>query len=493
MKKTLLFTLCFCFLTPLLSMTHREQADSLVNQAARYYREYRFMDALDVLAKAVEVSDATKNEKAYVRALLSIGNIHSIFNDYEQALHYYSQCYDISKEHGMDAMCSSAGSNMLLCYCMMGKAEEAQECYSRIKDLKMDDINLKRFYNYLNQGLLARVKKDLHAAIYFHNEALEYAKNHEMGGHYVAAQMGQLGTLEEELNNDEKALEWYHQCEEFSKEGGFMSPLVTSYEKLANLYRKEHNDSASMRYQRLYVQLSDSLFSEREFNSKRGQIVAYETQHNILEISSLNDKNRTLLIIIAIIMLMLLILGALIIYITRQNRKLVATQRLLIDKHNELNRQLEMQNRLSEEFFNKEEDTAEDTNDSTCDNIENNTPLLSKRQADLLLLAIAKIMEDTDCISDPDFSLQTLANKVKSNTKYVSWVINATYGKNFKTYLNEYRIREAARRLADIEKYGNPTMAVLAEQLGYKSPTSFNQAFKRILGMTPAAYQKLVK
>ena len=107
-------------------------------------------------------------------------------------------------------------------------------------------------------------------------------------------------------------------------------------------------------------------------------------------------------------------------------------------------------------------------------------------------MAIAKVMDDSSIISDPDFSLQALATRVDSNTKYVSWAINATYGKNFKTYLNEYRIREAARRLADPQRYGNPTMATLAEQLGYKSPTSLTQAFKRIFGMTPAAYQKLV-
>ena len=48
------------------------------------------MDALDALAKAVERADATSNEIAMEKALLSIGNIHSMFNDYEQALHYYT-------------------------------------------------------------------------------------------------------------------------------------------------------------------------------------------------------------------------------------------------------------------------------------------------------------------------------------------------------------------------------------------------------------------
>lgn len=266
-----------------------------------------------------------------------------------------------------------------------------------------------------------------------------------------------------------------------------------------------------MRYQRLYVQLTDSLFSEREFNNKRSRIADYETRTNLLKIDSLNDRNNTLLWVIAIIALMLIALAILIIYIVRQNRHLVETQRLLIDKHNDLNQQLEIQSRMSEEYFNKlgqraDSETANassnddqkdvaptdgDDEPAETETADTSTPLLNKQQTDHLLMSIAQIMEDSQLISDPEFSLQRLATLVNSNTKYVSWAINATYGKNFKTYLNEYRVREASRMLADSTKYGNLTIAAISEQLGYKSPTSFNQAFKRVFGMTPAAYQKL--
>ncbi len=493
MKRIFILLLFIYLILPLSAMTHREEADSLVAVAGRCYSEYRYMDALDILAKAVSVAEKNHNEQAYLNALLSIGNIHTIFKDYEQALHYYSQCYDRSVQLGLDVMRSRAGNNMLMCYCMMGNKAEAQRCYEMVRELNLEDSDLNRFYGFLNQGLLARVKKDLHAAIFFHTQALEYAQNHEMDGHFAASQMGQIGTLEEELGNDEQALKWYLDCETFSKQKGYMSPLATSYERLAGLYRRQHNDSASMRYQRLCVQLTDSLFNEREFNSKRGQIVDYETQYNIHKISSLTRSNRALIIGISIIGMMLIVLACLIIYIFRQNRQLVTTQRLLIDKHNELNQQLERERRLRE-YLTADTPADEPFDDTaTSESASDAPPLLSKQQTDLLLKAIATVMDDQTVISDPDFSLQALATRVDSNTKYVSWAINATYGKNFKTYLNEYRIREAARRLADPQRYGNPTMATLAEQLGYKSPTSLTQAFKRIFGMTPAAYQKLVK
>ncbi len=119
--------------------------------------------------------------------------------------------------------------------------------------------------------------------------------------------------------------------------------------------------------------------------------------------------------------------------------------------------------------------------------------MLDDVQKSILLNKIVAVMEDTETISKHEFCLDTLAKTVKSNTKYVSLTINDTYGKNFKTLLNEYRIREATRRMADTEAYGNMTIQALYQDLGYNSAASFIQAFKNVNGMTPSAYMKVLK
>ena len=102
-------------------------------------------------------------------------------------------------------------------------------------------------------------------------------------------------------------------------------------------------------------------------------------------------------------------------------------------------------------------------------------------------------MNDVAIISRSDFNLNMLADMVDSNTKYVSWIINDTYKKNFKTMLNEYRIHEACRRMSDTEHYGNMTLQAIYEELGYNSAASFIQSFKKVNGMTPSQYQKLLR
>ena len=116
---------------------------------------------------------------------------------------------------------------------------------------------------------------------------------------------------------------------------------------------------------------------------------------------------------------------------------------------------------------------------------------MTTEQMDILLTRIIKLTNDIKIISDPDLSLKTIADLTGSNTKYVSFVINKTYGKNFRTFINEKRIREACKMLADNEHYGNKTIQAVYEEVGYTNAVSFIRAFKKINGMTPAMYKKL--
>lgn len=484
-----------------------EQADSLEAKGREYYAQFRYMDALDMYDQAIEVANATHNEGAALRSLMSIGNIHIIFDNYEQALHYYQLCHERAEAQASSSAIGSSLYNMLLCHAMLGNAELAQQCYDQMEGVEVGDAKVSRFYHFSSQGLLAQARGDARAAIFFHRQALEYARNHGMDPLYEAAQVGRIGTLEEQLGNLDEAIACYLQSADVARRNQSLATLCTSYERLSSLYRQLHNDTASMRYQRLYVQLEDSLFSTRDFTNSSGRLMKSEMRQHSQLISALSDQVSMQLTVILVFVVMLLALAALIIIIYRQNRHLVQTQRLLIAKHREMDLQRQQQSRLGEEYLRvvggvepvlPAEAAGPSLSASNADSGEDDemvssgsVPLLNAQQTEVLLAAIVQVLEDRNAICDPAFSLQSLATRVGSNTRYVSWAINASYGKTFKTLLNEYRIREAARRLTDRQHYGHLTIAAIAEQLGYKSPTSFNTAFKRIFGMTPAAYQRL--
>ena len=80
---------------------------------------------------------------------------------------------------------------------------------------------------------------------------------------------------------------------------------------------------------------------------------------------------------------------------------------------------------------------------------------------------------------------------VGSNTKYISRAIGQFAQCDFKSLLSQYRIREACRRMNDVEQYGQYTIEAIARSVGVTSRTSFIQNFKKQTGLTPSAYLKL--
>lgn len=75
-----------------------------------------------------------------------------------------------------------------------------------------------------------------------------------------------------------------------------------------------------------------------------------------------------------------------------------------------------------------------------------------------------------------------------SNPRYVSEAINEGYGKNFRSFLNDYRIKEAMQRLADNDRYGHYTIKAISESVGYKSQANFINVFTKMTGIKPSTY-----
>ena len=131
-----ILTLSFIF-SSLFATEHQLQADSLVSLGSSYYKAQRYMDALDVLGKAINEADKAGNESAYLSAIMKIGNIYTIFDDYEQALHYYKTSLEKAEKSGDKVSTIKLKNNMLMCYAMLGKHKEAEACYKSIATLDM--------------------------------------------------------------------------------------------------------------------------------------------------------------------------------------------------------------------------------------------------------------------------------------------------------------------------------------------------------------------
>ena len=92
---------------------------------------------------------------------------------------------------------------------------------------------------------------------------------------------------------------------------------------------------------------------------------------------------------------------------------------------------------------------------------------------------------------DPNFSSKDLAKQLKTNTRYLSAVVNSRFGMNFSCLLNEYRIKDALRLLGD-KKNKDKNVEEISAMVGFANRQSFYAAFYRIVGQTPHGYRRRV-
>ncbi|HEX8428715.1 AraC family transcriptional regulator [Hymenobacter sp.] len=98
---------------------------------------------------------------------------------------------------------------------------------------------------------------------------------------------------------------------------------------------------------------------------------------------------------------------------------------------------------------------------------------------------LTQLMETDHPYLAPELTLPELAARLGTNTSMLSRVINTGFGQNFNDYVNEYRVREAERRLRD-PKFQQYTLLAVALESGFNSKSTFNRVFKKLRGATPS-------
>jgi AraC-like DNA-binding protein len=86
---------------------------------------------------------------------------------------------------------------------------------------------------------------------------------------------------------------------------------------------------------------------------------------------------------------------------------------------------------------------------------------------------------------EPELTLGELATQLRTNTSWLSKVINSGCGQNFNDFINEYRVREAERCLRD-PQFRHYTLLAVALKAGFNSKSTFNRVFKKLRGQTPS-------
>jgi AraC-like DNA-binding protein len=99
-------------------------------------------------------------------------------------------------------------------------------------------------------------------------------------------------------------------------------------------------------------------------------------------------------------------------------------------------------------------------------------------------IKVEQLLAAESLYKNPELTLSILAKKLDTNPSFLSKVINNGFGINFNDFINQYRVQEVKKLLANPNN-AHITIMSLAYDAGFNSKATFNRAFKKITGKNP--------
>ncbi len=471
-----------------------------------------------------------ENAKYYVKALQDIGIIYMVNDyDYQKSYDYLLQAMELAEKSGETEKLPNIYNciaNILQTARSDGDEKERNQVYemlrksfaASVKNKNYDGAslaltNIVTFYiGSPKRRSLAKIfsaYRRLPAPDTVERQcALLYCKGYEelLAGRYAAAvdcfrrsvgkvEKGPLsyrGVLSSYNNifhiyvlagDYDKALQTVEWSIEYAKKNNSEDYIPGLYHALMSIY-KEKGDFANMRkYEYLYLKEKEKTLGNTKLASVKNVKFIRELNRANEQVRELSRKRRIHMYLLCAVTVVGCVIAYLLFRLYRAYGKLSQANKHLYKTNVEL---------LAREAAAREKRT-----ESPAPKEAKEAKYQGSRMTDSdtkeLYQAVLHVMETSPEIYHTGFNIEKLSELAHSRPRYVSQAINQEYGDNFNQFLNEYRIKEACRRLNGNDGYRNMTIEAIAESVGFKSRTSFGALFKSSTGLSPSAYQRMAR
>lgn len=107
-----------------------------------------------------------------------------------------------------------------------------------------------------------------------------------------------------------------------------------------------------------------------------------------------------------------------------------------------------------------------------------------------IITQLYKLMEEDELFKNPLLSRLELATQLDTSESYLSQIVNQELNKSIIQFVNDYRIETAKSLLQDpvFDKY---SVEAIGLEAGFKSKSTFYNAFKTSLSVSPGTYRNL--
>nr|WP_320947742.1 helix-turn-helix domain-containing protein [Bacteroides intestinalis] len=434
--------------------------------------------SLSYFFKGLEIAKKCNYDKLYSILLSNIAAIYSIKED-TTGLKYSQECYErgIEKE---DNYLIRLGAGTTASQYYLKKDYEQGIYYIKIAEHALQQGN---FYNqasiYSMHGMLLSALGDDTQALEYYAKALQYEPTSQAS--YILHTYIHYARTLIKLGRNTEVLHFLQLGEKYAQEKKVAVFQNELYETFSLFYESTGKWKQALKYRKLYQEVNDSLFNRNKEYAINDLAIKYNSKKMESDIAQSKleqlKKQQKINILGGCIFVIILFTGTLF-YLYWRLRKLY---RSIIQQNKQaIKREEHLRKRVNE----LESATSPATFKYVGSSLSNEKEAALFNQLEILM--------QKECIyKDNMLTKEKVSEMLDTNRTYLSQLINSRTGKSFTQYVNEFRTREAVKRLSNPED--TIPLKALSAELGFNSMTTFYSLFQAEVGMTPTQYRNNAK
>jgi len=435
---------------------------------AKAFHQIKLLDA-----ELENISDIQYPGKEF--AYCQIGKAYYFFRDYDKAIEYLRKALKPSR-HYFDASNLEA-RNMIGSYYHIKEEADSAEYYFRSALFSPDKVMNRASHDavsFINLGMsLAKKKMYTEAISYFEPGLSRMLIDHnyesaskiyiDMGNCYLAK--GDLSKAKSLIDSAIVYIKW----------SGSEDHYQDLYTLMSKYYLKRSNMPLAESY------LDSTIMASRAYEKKYSGLNILRAEQQLFDIarkasddemkqreSSYESKLYFSLAFIVLVSLCLIFF----IYLYRKKKNAFQA---LVQKNQD----------WAEAHVPVYEDKPEEIKEEGQEEEVNNGPQEEDRE---IVKQVHEYLIKDKRFKNLDLTLDLLAKDLNVNRNYLSKAINKTTGKNFNTFINEYRVKESIKIMSD-SKMDVMSIDAIALEVGFGNRISFYQSFKKITGLSPSDFR----
>ncbi|MFP3591318.1 helix-turn-helix domain-containing protein [Chryseobacterium sp. SIMBA_038] len=447
--------------------------NAYLTKGSVYYFTYRkYQKALDEYLNAWNYLKNSNNSYLHYKNLYHIGVVKSYLGYYDEALQIFSKCrsyYQVYKlnenlpnlKYNTKKGYLNSVNQMAICLLHQSKVDEASKFIDEGMRESANDLNfdIERSYFYKLRGILNFIKNKDETALSDFNIALVGIEKKQdfTNASVIYFLKGKIFLRNKQTNEGYANLK---KVDSIFVQHQFVLPAVReAYELLIDCCRSTGNAIDELYYTKQLLSFDKVLSSDFKYLSGK-MYKEYDTEDLVQSKKKLESSSLFGYLIAGAAITSCVIYSGTRYYQMKQKRKNSANNR----------------NRLVNKNVPDDKEKAPHKVSKLTDKVIND--ILSKLE----------IMEENRFYLEKGLTQNQLAKKLKTNTTYLSGIINEYKGSNFNTYINLLRIEYAKQMLTTSSEWRKYSIETLAKECGFTNRSNFSKIFVEVAGVSPVEF-----